>query len=69
MGGNKDFEFVVKNLRLMQRDLEKVLKRSEKLAKKIDVPSYAELYFITEEVGQLLEMATKKEKNNEQGRI
>lgn len=62
MTGNKDFEFVVKNLRLMQRDLQKVLKRSEKLAKKIDVPSYTELYFITEEVGQLLEMATKKEK-------
>lgn len=62
MTGNKDFEFVVKNLRLMQRDLEKVLKRSEKLAKKIDVPSYTELYFITEEVGHLLEMATKKEK-------
>ncbi len=62
MTGNKDFEFVVKNLRLMQRDLEKVLKRSEKLAKKIDVPSYTELYFITEEVAQLLEMATKKDK-------
>lgn len=36
--------------------------RSEKIAKKIDVPSYTELYFITEELAQLLEMATKKEK-------
>ena len=53
---------MIKELKSIHGHLKKALDRSEKLAKKIDVPSYTELYFITEEVGQLLELATKKEK-------
>ncbi len=53
---------MIKELKSIYGHLKKALDRSENLAKKIDVPSYTELYFITEEVGQLLEMATKKEK-------
>lgn len=53
---------MIKELKSIHGHLKKALDRSEKLAKKIDVPSYTELYFITEEVGQLLEMASKKEK-------
>ncbi len=51
---------MIKELKSIHGHLKKALDRSEKLAKKIDVPPYTELYFITEEVGQLLELASKK---------
>lgn len=53
---------MTKELKSIHGHLKKALDRSEKLAKKVDGPSYTELYFITEEVGKLLEMASRKEK-------
>ena len=51
---------LIRELKSIHGHLKKALDRSEKVAKKIDVPSHSELYFITQEVEQLLEMAKSK---------
>lgn len=51
---------LVCELKSIHGHLKKALDRTEKIAKKIDVPSHAELFFITREVEQLIEMAKEK---------
>lgn len=51
---------IIKDLKSIHGHLKKALDRTEKIAKKIDVPSHAELFFITQEVEQLIEMAKEK---------
>lgn len=51
---------LIRELKSIYGHLVKARDRAENLSKKIDVPSYTELHFITEEVGQLLELANKK---------
>lgn len=51
---------LVRELKSIHGHLKKALDRTEKIAKKIDVPSHAELFFITQQVEQLIEMAKEK---------
>jgi tRNA pseudouridine-54 N-methylase len=51
---------IIKDLKSIHGHLKKALDRTEKIAKKIDVPSHAELFFITQQVEQLIEMTKEK---------
>ena len=48
---------LIRELKSIHGHLKKARDRAEKVSIKIDVPSYNELYFITQEVEQLLEMS------------
>lgn len=48
---------MIKDLKSIHGHLKKALDRTEKIAKKIDVPSHAELFFITQQVEELLKLA------------
>lgn len=51
---------IIKDLKSIHGHLKKALDRSEKVAGKLDLPSYNELYFITQEVEELLRLAKEK---------
>lgn len=51
---------IIKDLKSIHGHLNKALDRTEKIAKKIDVPSHAELFFITQQVEELLKLAKEK---------
>lgn len=51
---------LVRELKSIHGHLKKALDRSEKIAKKIDVPSHAELFFITQQLEELLKLAKEK---------
>lgn len=51
---------LVRELKSIHGHLKKALDRSEKVAGKLDLPSYNELYFITQEVEELLRLAKEK---------
>lgn len=51
---------LVRELKSIHGHLKKALDRTEKIAKKIDVPSHAELFFITQQVEELLKLAKEK---------
>lgn len=48
---------IIKDLKSIHGHLKKAVDRTEKIAKKIDVPSHAELFFITQQVEELLKLA------------
>lgn len=51
---------LIRELKSIHGHLKKALDRAEKIAKKIDVPSHAELFFITQQVEELLKLAKEK---------
>ena len=51
---------LLRELKSIHGHLKKALDRTEKIAKKIDVPSHAELFFITQQVEELIRLAKEK---------
>lgn len=52
---------ILTELIALQKNLDRACKRAENISLKIDLPSFAELFFIRTQVEELIEMAKEKE--------
>ena len=44
----------------LQKNLDKACNRAERISKKIDIPSFAELFFIKTQLDEIIEIAKEK---------
>lgn len=51
---------ILKELESLKKNLDRACKRAENISLKIDLPSFAELFFIRTQVEELIEMAEGK---------
>lgn len=51
---------ILAELIALQKNLEKACKRAERISRKIDIPSFAELFFIKTQLDEIIGMAKSK---------
>lgn len=44
----------------LQKNLDKACNRAERISKKIDIPSFAELFFLKTQLEEIIQMAKEK---------
>ena len=53
-------KMILRELEALQKNLDKACDRAERISKKIDIPSFAELFFIKTQLDEIIEMAKEK---------
>ena len=53
-------KMILRELEALQKNLDKACNRAERISKKIDIPSFAELFFIKTQLDEIIEMAKEK---------
>jgi len=51
---------IYRELLSLQKNLEKACNRAERISKKIDIPSFAELFFLKTQLDEIIEMVKEK---------
>lgn len=53
-------KMILNELIALQKNLEKACNRAERISQKIDIPSFAELFFLKTQLEEIIEMAKSK---------
>lgn len=51
---------ILTELIALQKNLDKACNRAERISKKIDIPSFAELFFLKTQLDEIIEMVKEK---------
>ena len=50
-------KMILRELEALQKNLEKACNRAERISQKIDIPSFAELFFLKTQLEEIIQMA------------
>lgn len=53
-------KMILRELEALQKNLEKACNRAERISQKIDIPSFAELFFLKTQLDEIIEMVKEK---------
>ena len=53
-------KMILRELGALQKNLEKACNRAERISQKIDIPSFAELFFIKTQLDEIIDMVKEK---------
>lgn len=53
-------KMILRELEALRKNLEKACNRAERISQKIDIPSFAELFFLKTKLEEIIEMAKEK---------
>lgn len=53
-------KMILRELEALQKNLEKACNRAERITQKIDIPSFAELFFLKTQLEEIIEMAKER---------